>query len=64
MNFYHFGNIDDFMQKTQSIVLAQNKIEVYLPLTINKLIDYDNETAENFNLINKLSMVGFLNINN
>lgn len=63
MNFYHFGNIEDFMQKTQSIVLVENKIELFLPLTINKLLEYENEIPENFNVINKLSLVGSVNVN-
>lgn len=44
LNFYHFIDLESFMNKNSRVFLNENKMNIILPLTINKLIIYEKET--------------------
>jgi len=45
------------MEKTKSETLVENKMVVLLPITINKLLEFEEDSAKNFKVIGELNMV-------
>lgn len=56
-SFYHFVNLETFMEKTKSETLVENKMVVLLPITINKLLEFEEDSAKNFKVVGELNMV-------
>ena len=52
------------MNKSKSSVLLNSRVNIIIPLTINKLIKYENDNITSLNLITKLSLIKELEIQN